>query len=121
MTPPTIRIRVLQTVAGTPTEMKSGLLAWLTIDLDGTLILDGLTLRRTVDGRHCVSFPLRRDPKGNRHVLIQPVDSEARRRVEAAILEQLGLDATSPPPPHSRDGSPQHRDLKRARGRGGES
>lgn len=89
---PSLTIRVLQTVAGTPSEMKSGLLAWLTIELDGTLILDGITLRRTVEGRHCVSFPLRRDPKGNRHVLIQPVDSEARRRVEAAILDQLGLE-----------------------------
>jgi DNA-binding cell septation regulator SpoVG len=79
-------------VSGTPSEIRSGLLAWLTIEFGGSLILDGLTLRRTVDGRHAISFPLRRDPKGNRHVLIQPVDSDARRRIESAILQQLDLE-----------------------------
>lgn len=89
---PSLTIRVLQIVAGTPSEMKSGLLAWLSVEIDGTLIVAGITLRRTVDGRHAISFPLRRDPRGNRHTLIAPVDSDARRRIESAILQQLDLD-----------------------------
>ena len=48
----------------TEAEFKSGLIAWLTCVIDDAVMLDGLTLRRTLDGRLTISYPARRDRSG---------------------------------------------------------
>ncbi|MBZ0154103.1 MAG: hypothetical protein K8J09_21470 [Planctomycetes bacterium] len=56
----------------------------------GTLVLDGICLRRTAEGRYTLSFPARTDRAGRRHPYIRPVDDSVRQEIEREILWQLG-------------------------------
>ena len=71
------------------TQVRSGLLGWISVELHN-VILDGITLRRTTDGRFALSFPARTDREGRRHSVIRPVDDLARKSIEREILGQLG-------------------------------
>lgn len=70
-------------------EIRTGLLGYVSV-VYGDLILDGIVLRRTADGRFAVSFPARTDRVGNRHSYIRPIDSAARDAIERELLWQLG-------------------------------
>jgi hypothetical protein len=76
--------------AATDWHRGRGLLGFIRVVLNGQLVLDGITLRRTLDNRLTLSFPEREDGVGRRHPIIRPVDDEARRAIEAAILGSLG-------------------------------
>ena len=56
----------------------------------GNLLLDGIVLRRTADGRFSLSFPARTDRSGRRHPYVRPVEDAARRDIEVVILGELG-------------------------------
>ena len=72
-------------------ETRSGLLGYLSIRY-GDLLLDGVVLRRTSQGRLALSFPARTDRGGRRHSFIRPIDDDARRAIEAALLGQLEVE-----------------------------
>ncbi len=82
-------IRICAWVKASAAEVRTGLLGFLTVRY-GELLLDGIVLRRTADGRFVLSFPARTDRSGRRHSYIRPVDDEARRQIEAKILGELG-------------------------------
>ena len=84
-----LEIRIRTWVRATDTEIRSGLMGYIMVEY-GTLVLDGIALRRTTDGRLVLSFPARTDGAGRRHPYIRPIDDEARRVIEAAILGELG-------------------------------
>ena len=86
MNAPEVRIRTWW--RATEAEERTGLLGYLSI-FYGDLVLDGLTLRRNVDGHTRVTFPSRTDRHGNRHNYVRPVSGAARMAIERAILEQL--------------------------------
>jgi hypothetical protein len=65
------------------------LLGWVTFELDGTLRLDGIALRRTLAGDVRLSDPQRVDRQGREHPYIRPVDDAARREVERQVLQAL--------------------------------
>ncbi len=90
MTAPDIRIRTL--VRGTADDERAGLLGYLSL-LYGDVIIDGVTVRRTADGRIALSFPERRDRQGRRHAVVRPIDDAARRAIEAAVFGQATLAA----------------------------
>jgi DNA-binding cell septation regulator SpoVG len=69
---------------------ERGLLGFIRCVVDGALVLDGITLRRTLGNRLTLSFPEREDGVGRRHPIIRPIDDEARRTIEAAIIGSLG-------------------------------
>jgi DNA-binding cell septation regulator SpoVG len=83
MPDPTIRIRTW--VRGTADDERDGLLGYLSV-FYGSLVIDGVTLRRTAGGRLALSFPERRDGKGRRHPIVRPVDDHARKAIEAAVF-----------------------------------
>lgn len=85
MPDPTIRIR--SWVRGSDDDIRSGLLGYVSV-FYGDLILDGLTVRRTADGRLTLSFPERRDRQGRRHPYVRPLDDDARRRIERAVFAE---------------------------------
>lgn len=68
---------------------QSGLLGFIRCVVDGRLVLDGITLRRTLQNRLTLSFPEREDGVGRRHPIIRPIDDEARLQIEAAIIGSL--------------------------------
>ena len=86
---PEVKIRVRTWVRATDAEIRTGLMGYLSVEY-GDLVLDGVTLRRTADGRFALSFPARTDRAGRRHPYVRPVDHEARRQIEAVILSELG-------------------------------
>lgn len=82
-------IRVRSWVRGSDDDVRSGLLGFLSVFV-GDLIIDGITLRKTAEGRLTISFPQRQSRSGQRRAIVRPVDDAARRAVEAEILGQLG-------------------------------
>tara|TARA_R110002096_G_scaffold70812_1_gene169536 strand:- start:1 stop:279 length:279 start_codon:yes stop_codon:yes gene_type:complete len=79
-------IRLRTWVRGSDKDVRSGLLGFVSV-FYGDLVLDGITVRRTADGRLTLSFPQRRDGRGRSHPLFRPVDDDARLRIEKAIFD----------------------------------
>lgn len=88
-------IQVRSWVPGNSDDVRDGLLAYLCVDTGG-LVIDGLTVRRTVDGRTVVSYPCRRDRAGRKHPVVRPVSEQVRLEIERVVLQQMrdrmGLD-----------------------------
>ena len=60
-------------------------------------LLDGITLRRTADGRFALSFPERTDRGGRRHAYIRPINDAARQQIERQVLKGLAADPPGVP------------------------
>jgi DNA-binding cell septation regulator SpoVG len=88
-------ISAVRFIPATDAEAERGLLAFVKIDF-GPLILDGVTLRRTLDGRLTLGWPERTDRAGRRHPLVRPIDDEARRDLERAVLAELARQEREP-------------------------
>jgi hypothetical protein len=80
----------LRYVLAPSVDQRRGLLGWCSCRY-GSLILDGISLRRTLDGRLCLSFPARTDRKGRQHPIVRPVDDASRAAFEAAVFDALAL------------------------------
>lgn len=80
-------IRIRSYVRGTDDDVRQGLLGWLSV-FYGSLIIDGIAIRRTAAGRMALAFPERTSKKGERHSIIAPINAEARRAIEAEIFKQ---------------------------------
>ena len=78
--------------ASSARDQATGLLGWLRLELDATLVVDGITLRRTLDGRHALSFPTRIDGTGRDRPYVRPIDDATRRDLEQQVFERLGLE-----------------------------
>lgn len=75
-----------------PAEMRAGgLHAWVKVEINHALTIDGLAVRKTRDGRTIVTWPERR---GHRKVVTPK--PHARVELEAAILEALGRKGALP-------------------------
>ncbi len=85
-----IDIRIRSWCRGTDDDARGGLLGYLSV-FYGQLVIDGITVRRTADGRLALSFPERRDGKGRRHSVVRPVDDAARRAIEAAVFREASM------------------------------
>jgi hypothetical protein len=79
-----------------PREVATGLVGWISFELNDALRIDGCTLRRTLEGNLAISFPARRDRAGYQHFYVEPIDDWARREIEAAVFAALGLQEDSP-------------------------
>ena len=77
------------TPASTSDERR-GLLGFVSCTV-GDLVLDGITVRRTREGRLTLSFPARRGRGGEQHAYIRPIDESARRVIECEILAAIDL------------------------------
>ena len=71
-------------------DRRAGLLGYVSATVNG-LRVDGLALRLTLDGRHVLSWPARRDRRGRQHAYVLPLCDRERRRIEREILRSLGL------------------------------
>ena len=84
--------------AAPDSDRERGLLGWIALTLNGQLRLDGVTLRRTLEGRITLSFPERRDGAGVAHPIVRPLGPEARRNLEDQVFRALGLGQTGVAP-----------------------
>ena len=69
-------------------DRERGLFGYISF-LYGGLRLDGITLRKTMQGKWTLSFPERIDPAGFRHPIIRPIDDESRLEIEHEVYGQL--------------------------------
>ena len=83
--------------AAPPEQAATGLLGWLSCSVNSTLRLDGLTLRRTADGRHSISFPMRVDGSLRRRFYVEPFDRRAYREFQAQVFRILGIEEEGQP------------------------
>ncbi len=67
---------------------ETGLLGWVSCSLGDVVLLDGIAVRRTLDGRLTLSFPRGR----GKCQPVRPLDDEARRAFERQIFEAIDLD-----------------------------
>lgn len=76
-------------------ESSKGLLGWVSLTLNGSVQLTGLTLRRTRARRFALSFPSRRDGSGRERFYARPLNDRARRQIEHAVFGALNLGVAS--------------------------
>lgn len=69
-----------------------GLLGWVTLELGGSIALDGLAIRQTQKGLVTLTFPRRRDRSGREHPLIRPLGEAVRRDLETQVFRALGAE-----------------------------
>ena len=70
--------------------LASGLLGWIYCAING-LWIDGITLRRTSDGKLVLVYPARRDRNGIQYPYVLPIDERARAAVDEQIFKTLEL------------------------------
>lgn len=88
--PMPIRISRVTFTPASPADRDRGLLGYLEFVLNEALVIDGVTLRRTRNGRLALSFPSRRDRYGVEHFVITPLGDAARREIERQVFEAIG-------------------------------
>ena len=74
-------------------HQKTGLLGWLTFTIGGLFRLDGVTVRRTADGRLTLAFPSKIDRNGRKRPLVRPISEQARLEIEDCVFSALMMDA----------------------------
>ncbi len=78
-----------------PRERDTGLLGYIEFVPNGTVALEGVTLRRTAAGRRYLCYPARTDRAGGRHPYVRPLGERVRRDLECQVLRALGLGGTA--------------------------
>ena len=96
VTPPPLVITGVRFTAATPEDATTGLLGYVSAVVNDTLALDGLTLRRTADGRRTLSFPSKRDGAGRQWFYLRPLDDAARCDIEEQVFRALGFVSSGP-------------------------
>ncbi len=90
-----VKVHIRSFSHGSMQEQDSGLLGWMVVEVDGWLILDGITLRLTRNGILRVSFPARTDKQGKRRAYIASKDDAVRIEFERRILGALAFEGDS--------------------------
>ena len=80
----------LEITHASPEFQAQGLYAWLRVTLNDAVIVNGVGLRKTRDGRLILTWPRRRSSV----LIASPASAEARARIEAAILRALEREAS---------------------------
>lgn len=82
-------IRDVHLTLSTGIERRQGLLGYASFVLDDQIIVDGVTVRLTRDGRLFLAYPFRVGRNGRRKYAVRPVDDRARRELEHRILAEI--------------------------------
>ncbi len=87
-----IRIADVRFVHAPPGLAETGLVGFVSFDLNDLVRIDGVALRRTLRGRVALAFPARRDRTGRRQKPVRPLTPELGREIERQVLRELGFD-----------------------------
>jgi hypothetical protein len=80
-----LQLTCIRFTTASPEDETHGLLGFVRFHLGG-IAVDGVTLRRTREGRLTLSWPA---PRG--FPLVRPLDDEARRTIERQVFAALDL------------------------------
>jgi len=87
-----LRVTAVKFAASSDADIARGFLGRVRMVVNG-LVVEGVTLRRTLDGRLSLAYPARRDAGGHRHFVVRPVDDQVRLVIEAQVFAALGIKA----------------------------
>lgn len=87
--PDTLRITNIRFVPAQLTDRSRGLRGWVSLELGEAVHLDGIAVRRGLNGRMFLSFPERRDNAGRAYSLVRPLRPEVRDAIETLVLGEL--------------------------------
>jgi DNA-binding cell septation regulator SpoVG len=93
MNPPTLHD--FRFTAANRIEQTTGLMGWIAFTVNGQLRVDGVTLRRTAEGRLTLAFPARVAADGRKRPIVWPPSEEARQAIESQVFGALHFDAGS--------------------------
>lgn len=65
---------------------NQGMRCFANVVIDGRLRVDGLVVRRTLEGKNIVTWPERRDGQRRPHTIVTVIGTESRQVVEDAVL-----------------------------------
>ncbi len=90
--PDTLHIGGLRFTEASEADERTGLVGWIRLVINDAIVLDGIALRRTLDGnRLTLSFPARRDGSGRQRFFSRPISDDVRREVERQVFEHLQI------------------------------
>ena len=72
-------------------DLQTGLIGFVMFQINSVFRVDGVTLRRTRDGRLCLSYPVAKFTSQAEYNVIRPVNDEARREIERQVFQALDL------------------------------
>ena len=78
------------------TDTVTGLLGWCSFLLNNRVQVDGVAIRRKLDGGLTLSWPARTLADGRRRPCVHPINNDARRDLEAQVLSALRLQEAAP-------------------------
>lgn len=87
--PDTLRITNIRFVPAQLADRSRGLRGWVSLELGDAVHLDGIAVRRGLNGRMSLSFPERRDNAGRAYSLVRPLRREVRDAIETQVLGEL--------------------------------
>jgi len=85
---------VVFTAAG-PSDRTRGLVGFVRFLLDEHLVVDGVTVRRTLANEYRLSWPKRSDSGGRQHFVLRPAGDPERLELERQILGAISLGSAS--------------------------
>ena len=85
---PDIGITNIRIVPASSADQDHGLLAFASITING-LVIDGITVRRTLDDRVVLDFPKRTDRAGRQRSIVHPADDSVRAEITRAVLTAI--------------------------------
>lgn len=91
-----LRVSEVRCTRARPHEAAGGLLAYVAFTINGQVRVDGVVVRRTLEGDHRLSFPSRPDRRGRKHPILRPLSDEARRHLEREVLRQIDPEVLAP-------------------------
>lgn len=86
-----IRVSNIRPTWTPPEVARTGLIAHVSCVVADQILLDGLSVRVTRQGRYALAYPTRRDSRGREHPIALVLGDEARQAVEDQVLRALYL------------------------------
>jgi len=90
-----LEVNTLKYIPASQEENRTGLMGWVSCTLNGCILLSGIAVRRTRDGRRTLSFPARKDGAGLIHHFYKPLDRETQLEIERQVFLALGMEGTA--------------------------
>lgn len=85
-----LRVTSLRVVPANAKDRDGGVIAWLSFAIGDGLLIDGVGFRISLEGRPVFSWPGRYDGAGILRHSVRPLSDDARRGIEAQLLNQIG-------------------------------
>ena len=85
------RLRVSEVKIRLLGKRVSKFIGWASCVVNDSLYLNNIAIRRTKDGKVFITFPAEKSGEGSKYFYFNPINQEAARVLEKAIIDKLRL------------------------------